>query len=184
MHQKYIMMWNNCTNQLSPIINHLPNTNTFSALSSFNQEKGAKSMQTLSSANCLLMNIFKKKKVIEFEYSPYTYTFVPPACIFTLHKIFHTNFICFSFLQIIPKRKREIKFMPVWKIFNINKYMSPWMLTFAVFEFLDGHNLICFLQQIKRRGCIRGLCPQSKHFVILTEMVKIKWLLLYGLRNF
>lgn len=74
--------------------------------------------------------------------------------------------------------------MPVWKIFNINKQMSPWMLTFAVFEFLDGHNLICFLQQIKRRGCIRGLCPQSKHFVILTEMVKIKWLLLYGLQNF
>ena len=74
-------------------------------------------MQTLSSANCLLMNIFKKKKVIEFEYSSYIYTFVPPACIFTLHKIFHTNFICFSFLQIIPKRKREIKFMPVWKKF-------------------------------------------------------------------
>lgn len=118
--------------------------------------------------------------MIEFEYSSYIYTFVPPACIFTLHKIFHTNFICFSFFQIIPKRKREIKFMPVWKIFNINKYMSPWMLTFAVFEFLDGHNLICFLQQIKKRGCIRGLCPQSKHFFILIEMIKIKWLLLYG----
>lgn len=74
--------------------------------------------------------------------------------------------------------------MPVWKIFNLNKQMSPWMLTFAVFEFLDGHNLVCFLQQIKRRGCIRGLCPQSKHFFILIEMIKIKWLLLYGLQNF
>ena len=106
MHQKYIMMWNNCTNQLSPIINHLPNTNTFSALSSFNQEKGAKSMQTLSSANCLLMNILKKKRWLNLNIVP---IFIP-LChlhVFLLCIKFSTPTLFVSLFFRLYQREKE-----------------------------------------------------------------------------